>query len=53
MLMSRIVETSRAVAATRSRKVKIEQLSALLAEAAAGDIEPAVSWLSGSCRRVG
>ena len=45
--MSRIVETSRAVAATRSRKVKIEQLSALLAEAAAGDIEPAVSWLSG------
>ncbi|MFI8568912.1 ATP-dependent DNA ligase [Rhodococcus sp. NPDC078407] len=47
MLMSRIVEASRAVAATRSRKVKIEQLSALLAEAQLGDIEPAVSWLSG------
>ncbi|MEW2019439.1 ATP-dependent DNA ligase [Rhodococcus sp. NPDC076796] len=47
MLMSRIVETSRAVAATRSRKVKIEQIGALLAEADVGDIEPAVSWLSG------
>ncbi|MET0798941.1 MAG: ATP-dependent DNA ligase, partial [Rhodococcus sp. (in: high G+C Gram-positive bacteria)] len=45
--MSRIVETSRAVAATRSRKVKIEELGAVLSEAQAGDIEPAVSWLSG------
>ena len=45
--MSRIVETSRAVAATRSRKVKIEALRALLAEAEVGDIGPAVSWLSG------
>ncbi|MCZ4522011.1 ATP-dependent DNA ligase [Rhodococcus ruber] len=51
MLMSRIVEASRAVAATRSRKVKIEQLSALLAEAEIGDIEPAVSWLSGELRQ--
>ncbi|MGB6073636.1 MAG: ATP-dependent DNA ligase, partial [Rhodococcus sp. (in: high G+C Gram-positive bacteria)] len=45
--MSRIVETSRAVSATRSRKAKIEQIGALLAEADVGDIEPAVSWLSG------
>jgi DNA ligase-1 len=45
--MSRIVETSRAVAATRSRKVKIEELGAVLSEAQAADIAPAVSWLSG------
>lgn len=48
--MIRIVDTSRAVAATRSRKIKIEALRALLVEVEIDEIdeiEPVVSWLSG------
>ncbi|MFZ2177208.1 MAG: ATP-dependent DNA ligase [Rhodococcus sp. (in: high G+C Gram-positive bacteria)] len=47
MLFSQIVATSVAVGATRSRKVKIESLRALLTELAPDEVEPAVAWLSG------
>lgn len=51
MLVSRIVDTSRAVGATRSRKVKIEALRALLADLEPEEVEPVVAWLSGELRQ--
>lgn len=48
MFFTQVVETSAAVAATRSRKVKIAALRALLEQATAGEVEPVVSWLSGA-----
>lgn len=45
--MSRIVETSRNVAKTRSRKAKIAELSTLIGDAEPTEIEAVVSWLSG------
>lgn len=47
MLFTRIIDTSSAVGATRSRKTKIEALQLLLAEVDPAEIEPVVSWLSG------
>ena len=47
MLFSRIVETSSAVGATRSRKAKTEALRALLADLDPVDTGTVVSWLSG------
>ncbi|MCQ4120570.1 ATP-dependent DNA ligase [Rhodococcus tibetensis] len=51
MLVSRIVETSHAVGATRSRKVKIEALRTLLADLEPAEVEPVVAWLSGELRQ--
>jgi DNA ligase-1 len=47
VLLTQVVETSSAVAATRSRKVKTAALRALLAQATPDEVEPVVSWLSG------
>ncbi|NLU83670.1 ATP-dependent DNA ligase [Rhodococcus sp. HNM0569] len=47
MLLSRVVEASGAVAATRSRKTKVAVLDGLLRDAAADEVEPVVAWLSG------
>lgn len=47
MLLIRIVETSSAVSATRSRKAKTEALQSVLAELHPADIHTVVSWLSG------
>jgi DNA ligase-1 len=51
LLLSDVVETSRAVAATRSRLAKREALVGLLQRAEADDIEVAVAFLSGSLRQ--
>lgn len=45
--MQSVVDTSSAVAATRSRRAKIDLLRDLLARCAPDEIEPVVSWLSG------
>lgn len=50
MLLKRLVETSRNIAATSKRKQKIELLSNLLRTAAPGELEPAVAFLSGTTR---
>ncbi|MGC5259306.1 ATP-dependent DNA ligase [Gordonia sp. DT218] len=47
MKLSRVVEASSAVTATRSRKKKTEELGALLADASADEIPTVVAWLSG------
>ena len=51
LLLTDVVETSRAVAATRSRLAKREALVGLLQRAEADDIEVAVAFLSGSLRQ--
>jgi DNA ligase-1 len=43
-----LVETSRAVAATRSRKAKASALAALLTRLAADERVPAIAWLTGA-----
>jgi DNA ligase-1 len=55
MLLARIVETSQAVAATRSRKAKVEALAATLGEADGDDLEVVTAYLGGSLlqRRTG
>src|SRR3954447_6257679 len=50
MLLERLVETSRRIAATSRRKEKIELLAALLRTAGPGELEPAVAFLSGTTR---
>ncbi|WP_072807032.1 ATP-dependent DNA ligase [Rhodococcoides yunnanense] len=47
MLFTRIVDTSAAVGATRSRKAKIEALQVLLADLAPSEVDTVVAWLSG------
>ncbi|MEE3851690.1 ATP-dependent DNA ligase [Gordonia sp. LSe1-13] len=47
MELSRVVDTSTAVAATRSRKAKTAELRSLLDAAAAEEIPTVVAWLSG------
>ncbi|HTX85141.1 MAG TPA: ATP-dependent DNA ligase [Streptosporangiaceae bacterium] len=47
MLLDRVVRTSAAVAATRSRLAKIDEIAALLREVPAGEIAVAVSFLAG------
>ncbi|MGH7515396.1 MAG: ATP-dependent DNA ligase [Gemmatimonadales bacterium] len=47
MTLAELVETSRAVAATRSRRDKIARLAALLASAPVGEIALATSYLCG------
>lgn len=42
-----MVETSATVAGTRSRRAKIDALSALLGQLDTAEVEPVVSWLSG------
>ncbi len=51
LLLTDVVETSRAVGATRSRLAKREALVGLLQRAEADDIEVAVAFLSGSLRQ--
>ncbi len=47
MLLARVVSTSAAVAATRSRLAKIDEIASLLREVPAGEIAVAVSFLAG------
>ncbi|WP_407445182.1 ATP-dependent DNA ligase [Rhodococcus sp. (in: high G+C Gram-positive bacteria)] len=47
MLLESVVETSNAVAGTRSRRAKTEALRALLVRADPAEVESVVSWLSG------
>jgi ATP-dependent DNA ligase I len=47
MLLDRVVRTSAAVAATRSRLAKIDEIATLLREVPAGEIAVAVSFLAG------
>ncbi|SNS85476.1 ATP-dependent DNA ligase [Rhodococcoides kyotonense] len=47
MLFTRIVDTSAAVGATRSRKAKTEALQTVLADAEPAEVETVVAWLSG------
>ncbi|MGO9876798.1 MAG: ATP-dependent DNA ligase [Acidimicrobiia bacterium] len=51
MLLNAIVETSHAVAATRSRRTKIEELAAALRACAPDEIAPVVSLLTGEPRQ--
>jgi DNA ligase-1 len=51
MLLSRIADTSAALAATRSRLAKRELISAVLADATADDVEIVVCYLSGTLRQ--
>src|SRR5207248_11087 len=51
MLLSDIVTTSTAVAATRSRLAKVRALAGLLAQAGPGEVGPAVAFLSGTPRQ--
>ncbi len=55
MLLARIVETSQAVAATRSRKAKVVALAEVLAEAGPDELEVATAYLGGTLlqRRTG
>ncbi len=55
VLLARIVETSQTVAATRSRKAKVEAIAATLREADPDDREVVTSYLAGSLlqRRTG
>src|SRR5215218_7498338 len=50
MLLERLVETSRNIAATSKRKQKIDLLANLLRSAGPGELEPAVAFLSGTTR---
>ena len=47
MLLHSVVDTSVAVAATRSRRTKIDLLRELLGRAEPHEVEAVVSWLSG------
>ncbi|WP_028933983.1 ATP-dependent DNA ligase [Pseudonocardia spinosispora] len=51
MLLAQVVDVSAAVAATRSRKAKVQSLAGLLSDLAPDEIEPAVAWLSGEPRQ--
>ncbi|WP_163507316.1 ATP-dependent DNA ligase [Fodinicola acaciae] len=51
MLLTRLVETSAAVAATRSRREKAELLAAVLREVEPEEVVPAVAYLSGELRQ--
>ncbi|MGB7361652.1 MAG: ATP-dependent DNA ligase, partial [Rhodococcus sp. (in: high G+C Gram-positive bacteria)] len=51
MLLSRVVETSAQVAATRSRKAKVSALSSLLSECAPGEVALVTRYASGSLRQ--
>ena len=51
MLLANVVETSRRVAATSKRLVKIELLAGLLKQLSPEEIEIAVPFLSGSTRQ--
>jgi DNA ligase-1 len=51
MLLADVVTASTAVAATRSRLAKVKALAGLLAQAAPGEVEPAVAFLSGAPRQ--
>jgi DNA ligase 1 len=51
VLLQRLAETSRALAATRSRNAKRDLLANVLAEATADDVEIVVSYLGGSLRQ--
>jgi DNA ligase-1 len=51
MLLTQLVDTSNEVAATPGRLKKIHLLSALLKQAAPGEIEIAIAFLSGSIRQ--
>jgi DNA ligase 1 len=51
MLLAEVVETSRSVAATRSRTRKIALLAELLSSAPSEELETAVAYLSGTLRQ--
>src|SRR5687767_14367961 len=51
MLLSRLAQTSAALAATRSRLAKRDLIAAVLRETEAEDVEIVVSYLSGSLRQ--
>jgi DNA ligase-1 len=51
MLLADVVATSRAVAATRSRKAKVAAIAELLAATPREEIETVVSYLAGSLRQ--
>ena len=51
MQLAALVETSRGLAATRSRKVKVEALAAALRQAAPDEVETATAYLSGVLRQ--
>lgn len=51
MLLSELVSTSQAVAATRSRRTKVELLADLLSRVADDEVETVVSYLSGRLRQ--
>lgn len=50
-LLADVVRTSKAVAATRSRKQKVEHLRGLLQTLAPGELRPAVGFLGGELRQ--
>ena len=51
MLLAEAVATSEAVAATRSRRTKVELLADCLRKADAGEVVPTVAYLSGELRQ--
>ena len=51
MLLHEVVTTSGVVTATRSRKAKVEAISALLAAAEPDEIETLTSYVAGSLRQ--
>ena len=51
MQLAALVETSRGLAATRSRKAKVEALAAALRQAAPDEVETATAYLSGVLRQ--
>ncbi|HEX6246715.1 MAG TPA: ATP-dependent DNA ligase [Nocardioidaceae bacterium] len=51
MQLSQLVETSRVLAATRSRKAKVEALAAALRQAAPEEVETVTAYLSGVLRQ--
>jgi DNA ligase-1 len=51
MLLAAVVATSRAVAATRSRKAKVAAIAELLATAAPEELETVTSYVGGSLRQ--
>ncbi len=51
MLLARVVETSREIAATSKRLEKIERLAALLRQLSPEEVEIVVAYLSGSTRQ--
>jgi DNA ligase-1 len=51
MRLAELVETSRRIAATRSRLEKVGRLAELLGRLGDAEVEPAVSWLAGRLRQ--